>query len=47
MELKINNELVDIIQDAARKAITDLFHEHKEHFYYCSLITTEEAAEII
>lgn len=43
MELKINNELVDIIQDAARKAITDLFHEHKEHFYYCSLITTEEA----
>ena len=43
MELKVDNELVGIIQDAARKAITELFQMHKEHFYYCSLITTGEA----
>ena len=36
-------ELIDVIETAAESAITALFREHPEHFYYCSLITTGEA----
>lgn len=43
MELEVDAFLVEIIKDAARKAISNLFQEHNERFYYCSLITTGEA----
>src|SRR5262245_32992064 len=36
-------DLTDAIEAAAERAITALFHDHPEHFYYCSLITTGEA----
>lgn len=42
MELEIDDVLVDIIQSAARKAFSKLHEEHKETFYYYSLITTGE-----
>lgn len=42
MELEIDEMLVQIIQDATEKALCKLFREHKENFYYCSLITTGE-----
>lgn len=42
MELEIDEILVQIIQNATQKALSKLFREHKEHFYYCSLITTGE-----
>jgi hypothetical protein len=42
MELEIDEMLVDVIQNATQKAISKLFREHKEKFYYCSLITTGE-----
>lgn len=42
MELEIDEMLVQIIQDATEKALSKLFREHKENFYYCSLITTGE-----
>lgn len=43
MKLNIDDTLVNIIQDATEKAISKLFEEHKEKFYYCALITTGEA----
>ena len=36
-------ELAKAIEDAARKAILQLFELHPGHYYYCSLITTGEA----
>lgn len=42
MELEIDEMLVEIIQNATQKALSKLFAEHKEIFYYCSLITTGE-----
>lgn len=42
MELEIDEQLVEIIQNATQKALSKLFGEHKEKFYYCSLITTGE-----
>ena len=42
MELEIDEMLVKIIQNATQKALSKLFKEHKEKFYYCSLITTGE-----
>lgn len=42
MKLEIDDFLVEIIQDATYKAIKKLFQDHKEKFYYCSLITTGE-----
>lgn len=42
MELEIDEMLVEIIENAAQKAFSKLFREHKERFYYCSLITTGE-----
>lgn len=42
MRLEIDEFLVEIIQAATYKAIKKLFQEHKENFYYCSLITTGE-----
>lgn len=42
MELEIDEMLVEIIQNATQKALSKLFAEHKEKFYYCSLITTGE-----
>ncbi|HCJ14579.1 MAG TPA: hypothetical protein DHV77_05050 [Erysipelotrichaceae bacterium] len=42
MELKIDEELIRVIQIATEKAVLKLFKEHKEKFYYCSLITTGE-----
>ncbi len=35
--------LADVIETATRRAVTALFREHPEHFYYLSLITTGEA----
>src|SRR5262245_5223762 len=37
------SELTDAITDATRKAVSELFRQHPERFYYCSLITTGEA----
>lgn len=42
MELKIDDILVEKIQNATKKALSELFKEHRERFYYCSLITTGE-----
>ena len=42
MNLEIDEILVELIQDATQKALSKLFQEHKEKFYYCSLITTGE-----
>ena len=42
MELEIDEKMIDVIQTATEKAILKLFKEHKETFYYCSLITTGE-----
>lgn len=42
IKLEIDDFLVEIIQDATYKAIKKLFQDHKEKFYYCSLITTGE-----
>ena len=42
MDLEIDEDLVNLIQNAAKKAIGKLFNETREHFYYCSLITTGE-----
>ena len=42
MELEIDEMLVELIQNATQKALDKLFEEHKEKFYYCSLITTGE-----
>lgn len=42
MNLEIDINLVEIIKKAARKAIVKLFDEHKENFYYCSLIMDGE-----
>jgi hypothetical protein len=39
------SELVDAIADAARRAIEDLFSEHRDDdFYYVTLTTTGDAA---
>lgn len=43
MAVPTEDELTDAIADATRRAIHDLFREHPEDFYYCSLITTGEA----
>lgn len=40
MNLQVDEELVEMIETATRKALRDLFNHHKERFYYCSLITT-------
>lgn len=42
MELETDEMLVELIQNATQKAFSQLFEEHKEKFYYCSLITTGE-----
>lgn len=42
MQLEIDESLVFMIQKATKKAFTQLFQEHNENFYYCSLITTGE-----
>lgn len=42
MELEIDEMLVELIQSATQKALSKLFKEQKEKFYYCSLITTGE-----
>lgn len=42
MELEIDEILVEVIQNATQKALSKLFDEHNEKFYYCSLITTGE-----
>ena len=41
--LPTEDELTNAIADATRRAVADLFREHPENFYYCSLITTGEA----
>lgn len=43
MAVPTEDELTDAIADATRRAVADLFREHPEDFYYCSLITTGEA----
>ena len=40
--MEIDENLVQIIQIATENALLKLFEEHKEKFYYCSLITTGE-----
>lgn len=42
MKLEIDETLVEVIQNATQKALSKLFKEHNEKFYYCSLITTGE-----
>lgn len=42
MNLETDEILVELIQAATEKALNKLFKEHKERFYYCSLITTGE-----
>ena len=42
MGLEIDENLVEIMQIATERAISKLFKEHDENFYYCSLITTGE-----
>lgn len=46
MKLEIDERLVELIQNATQKALSKLFEEHKEKFYYCSLITTGESIKI-
>ena len=43
-EKNFDSDLVEKIEDAVEKAVTKLFEDHKENFYYCSLITCGEAA---
>lgn len=42
MELESDEVLVRAIQEAAQKALNQLFVNNNEKFYYCSLITTGE-----
>lgn len=44
MNLETDEILVELIQDATQKALSKLFQEHQEKFYYCSLITTGEGS---
>lgn len=39
MNLKVEPEMVKVIETATRKACADLFDKYQENFYYCSLIT--------
>ena len=43
MAVPTEDDLTDAIADATRRAVTDLFREHSEEFYYLSLITYGEA----
>jgi hypothetical protein len=43
MAVPSEDGLTDAIAHATRWAVADLFREHPEDFYYCSLITTGEA----
>lgn len=43
MAVPTEDELTDAIADATRRAVTNLFRQHPEHFYYCSLITSGHA----
>ena len=36
-------DLVRAMADATRKAVSSLFRQHPEQFYYCALVTTGEA----
>ena len=42
MDLRYDEVLVRLIKDADQKAFGQLFREHDEQFYYCSLTTTGE-----
>lgn len=42
MILRVDEQLVEVIQRATKAALEKLFNEQKETFYYCSLITTGE-----
>ena len=42
MKQEIDDKLVELIQQATQKALSKLFQEYKETFYYCSLITSGE-----
>ena len=44
MSAPSEEDLIDAIETAAERAISALFDEHPEHFYYCSLMTTGEAS---
>ncbi len=41
-KIEIDEFLVNIIEDATRKAFEKLFKDYDENFYYCSLLTTGE-----
>jgi hypothetical protein len=43
MSTPSEEDLIDAIEAAAERAISALFREHPEHFYYCSLLTSGEA----
>lgn len=47
MNKPTENDLTEAIVKAARKAISKLFSEYLENFYYCSLITNEEGSSPI
>lgn len=38
----MDQDLTTLIADAARKSFSELFDQHPEDFYYCTLITTGE-----
>lgn len=42
-EENFDSVLTEKIENAVEKAVIKLFEEHKENFYYCSLITSGEA----
>lgn len=39
----MQEELAELIAEAARQAFSDLFARHPGHYYYCALVTTGEA----
>ncbi len=41
-KIEVDEILVNIIEDATRKAFEKLFKNYNENFYYCSLLTTGE-----
>lgn len=43
----MNKEFEQELEKAASKAFQELFQTHDEHFYYCSLITSEMACPYI
>lgn len=41
------DKIFDLLLEASEKGFSRLFEEHKEHFYYCSLVMMDEATPCI